>query len=63
MDDGMRTALIEYGRTIGRNGFQAGEPIIRKYSAKYRDFEKWAAALGIMLRARELLERARGEAS
>lgn len=49
-------ALVEYGRTIRQSGWKAGEPLIRKNSKRWKDFGKWAMALGIMLRAEELLE-------
>lgn len=48
-------ALTEYGRTIQRNGWRAGEPLIDRYEKMIPDFRRWAHALGIMLRAKELL--------
>lgn len=48
-------ALAEYGRTIQRDGWRAGEPIIDQYERTIPDFRRWAYALAIMLRAEELL--------
>ena len=48
-------ALAEYGRTIRRDGWRAGEAIIEKYELEIPEFRRWAYALGIMLRADELL--------
>lgn len=59
MKKALTQALTRYGRTIKRNGWQAGEPIIEKESKRFRDFRKWAMALGIMLRAQEILENGR----
>lgn len=56
MSAGMRTALEEYGATIQEHGWEAGEALIEKYSEQYRDFERWARALSIVLRTNELLE-------
>jgi phage terminase small subunit len=56
MEEGMLEALREYGGTIKRKGWKAGEPLIQRYSEKWKNFKKWARALGIMLRAKELLE-------
>jgi hypothetical protein len=55
MEEAMKQALVDYWRTIKRKGWKAGEPLIRRYSGRWKDFEKWAKALGIMLRAEELL--------
>lgn len=56
MDKAMKLAVAEYGRVIKKDGWEAGEKIIRKYEKKFPDFEKWAHALGVMLRANEILE-------
>lgn len=56
MDAAARQALVEYGRTILRRGWQAGEPLIAENARRIKDFEKWARALGIMLRTREFLD-------
>jgi hypothetical protein len=47
--------ITEYGRTIQVDGWQAGEAVIRKYESRIPDFRRWAYALGILLRAEELL--------
>lgn len=52
----MKEALTEYGRKTRDEGWEAGEPLVEKYSLRFKDFGKWARALAIMLRARELLE-------
>ncbi len=59
MEKILTKALARYGRTIKKKGWQAGEPIIEKESRRFRDFRKWATALGIMLRAQEILENGR----
>jgi len=48
-------ALAEYGRTIKEDGWRAGELVIDRYASMIPDFTRWAYALGIMLRAEELL--------
>lgn len=48
-------ALAEYGRAIKKDGWKAGEPIIDRHERKILEFRRWAYALGIMLRAEELL--------
>lgn len=48
-------ALVEYGRTIQGDGWRAGEEIIEKYELEIPEFRRWAYALGIVLRAEELL--------
>ena len=48
-------ALAEYGWTIQRDGWRAGEPVIERYERKIPEFRRWAHALGIMLRTKELL--------
>lgn len=48
-------ALAEYGRTIRKDGWMAGEAIIEKYELEITEFRRWAYALGIVLRAEELL--------
>lgn len=48
-------ALTEYGRTIKRDGWRVGEPLIDRCEKTIPDFRRWAYALGIMLRAEELL--------
>jgi hypothetical protein len=48
-------ALTEYGWTIRRDGWRAGETIIERYELEIPEFRRWAYALGIVLRAEELL--------
>lgn len=48
-------ALAEYGQAIKRDGWAAGEPIIERHERKIPEFRRWAHALGIMLRVKELL--------
>lgn len=48
-------ALAEYGRTIQGDGWKAGEPVIDRYANVIPEFRRWAHALGIALRAEELL--------
>jgi hypothetical protein len=55
MKDELIRALTEYGRAIKRGGWRAGEPLISQYERTIPDFRRWARALGIMLRAEELL--------
>lgn len=52
----LKEALVHYGRTIRREGWMAGEPLIEEYERTIPEFRKWAHALGIMLRAEELLD-------
>lgn len=49
-------ALAEYGRTIKENGWKAGELLIVAGEKKFKDFRRWAYALCIVLRTKELLE-------
>ncbi len=55
MDDQMKEAIKEYGRLIKRKGHAAGEVLIAKYRQRFKDFDTWAMALAVMLRADELL--------
>ena len=55
MEDEMGSALIEYGKTIKRDGWKAGEPLIEQGEKRWPEFRKWATALGILLRAKEIL--------
>lgn len=48
-------ALAEYGQTIRKDGWTAGEPIIERHERKIPEFRRWAYALGIVLRVEELL--------
>lgn len=56
MEKAMQEALQEYGRTIRKSGWKAGEPLIRMNAKRFKDFKKWARALAMMLRATELLK-------
>jgi hypothetical protein len=55
MKNGMIDALANYGKAIKRHGWKAGEPLIEKYGKRFPGFREWAYALGIMVRAREIL--------
>jgi hypothetical protein len=55
MDQAMLDALVEYGCTIKAQGWEAGEPLIEAGEARFKDFRRWAYALGIVLRTEELL--------
>lgn len=55
MDESMKQALQEYGRVIQVEGWDAGERVIEAYEIRFPDFRRWAHALGVMLRAREIL--------
>ncbi len=59
--DGLIKALRHYGKTIKTHGWRVGEPLIKKYSRKFPEFKRWAYALGIMLRADELLDEDKGK--
>lgn len=59
MSKELENALKEYAVCIKKNGWKAGEPIIEKYKNKYKDFEKWALAIRLMLRADEILKEER----
>ncbi len=56
MDQEMDRALIQYGTTIKAQGWAAGEPLILQGMRQWPEFRQWAHALGIMLRAKEILE-------
>ena len=56
MDKERLTAdLARDGRIVKRRGWKAGEAFIRRASRRHKDFDRWAHALAIMLRAEELL--------
>lgn len=57
MKSSMKEALLEYGRRIQKDGWKSGEIIIQRNEGRFRDFRRWAYALGIMLRADELLKK------
>lgn len=52
----MKWALNEYADKILAEGHAAGEPIIVKYEEQYADFRRWANAMALMLRVRELTD-------
>ena len=56
MDEKEKQALVEYGRIIKRFGWREGERFIIVTEEKFHGFRRWAYALGIMLRAKELLD-------
>lgn len=51
----MKKALVHYGRTIKLDGWDAGEALIEIHEKHYPEFRKWAYALGVMLRTKEIL--------
>jgi hypothetical protein len=55
VDEEMKRELIEYGRRIQIEGWQIMEPMIWKAEKRWPDFRRWAYALGIVLRAEEIL--------
>jgi hypothetical protein len=55
MDEEMKSELVEYGRSLSKNGWQIAEPMIWKAEKRWPDFTRWAYALGILLRAEEIL--------
>lgn len=56
MDEAMMKALLEYGLTIQQKGWKAGEPLITKYEKQFKGFQHWAHALGVTLRAYEIID-------
>lgn len=56
MDEYFKAALAEYGSKLKADGWEAAEPIIERHSRRWPDFHRFATALGIMLRADEILE-------
>ena len=56
MDFEMKKALEAYGRRILEGGWAAGEPLILEGERRFEAFRQWAYALGICLRAREILD-------
>ena len=55
MDPEMKKAVVQYGRTIKRDGWNAGEAFIIEGEKRWPDFRKWAHAFGVMLRTDEIL--------
>lgn len=56
MDNSLKLDLVRYGEIIQRDGWRAGEAFIRQAARRHEDFRRWAYALGIALRAQELLD-------
>ncbi len=56
MDEKMKRELVKYGKMILADGWGAGEAVIQGSESRFSEFRKWAYALGVMLRAREILE-------
>ena len=56
MNKAMIAALAEYGKAVLAKGWKAGEPIIRKHLEAFPDFDKFAMAMRLMMRADELLD-------
>ena len=55
MDQKMKDELSRYGRIIRNDGWKIGEPLILEAEKQWPDFRRWAYALGIVLRAQEIL--------
>jgi len=53
-------ALAIYGATIKERGWEAGEPMIARFAEEFMDFREMAWAVGMVLRAEEILEEERG---
>lgn len=49
-------ALMVYGATIKAEGWEAGEPVIAKFSEEFMDFREMAWAVAVVLRAEEIIE-------
>ena len=56
MDENMKAVLVEYGEAILANGWEAGESLIEAGERRFEGFRRWAYALGIYLRAKEILD-------
>lgn len=56
MDKEMKRELVKYGKVILARGWNAGEAVIQESESRFFEFRKWAYALGVMLRAWEILE-------
>lgn len=52
-------ALSVYGAAIKAGGWAAGEPIIARFSEEFMDFREMAWAVGVVLRAEEIVEEGR----
>lgn len=51
-------ALALYGTTIKELGWEAGEPLISRFSEEFLNFREMAWAVGVVLRAEEIIEEA-----
>lgn len=49
-------ALAVYGATIKTSGWEAGEPLIARFSEEFMNFREMAWAVGVVLRAEEIVE-------
>lgn len=49
-------ALAVYGVTIKASGWEAGEPLIARFSEEFMNFREMAWAVGIVLRSEEIVE-------
>lgn len=49
-------ALALYGATIKEAGWEAGEPLISRFSEEFMNFREMAWAVGIVLRADEIID-------
>lgn len=54
MDEDLKQALEEYALTIRNCGWEAGEELIAVHEVEWPEFRRWAYALAILLRIREL---------
>ncbi len=54
------SALKEYGQALKNKNRKASELVLEKYAKSIPDFDKWALALRLMLRADELLQTQKG---
>jgi hypothetical protein len=55
MNDDLRQALEEYILTVRTCGWEAGEEYIKVQNQEFPDFWRWAYALAIVVRVREIL--------
>lgn len=57
MNPKMKAALKSYAQTIKQKGWKAGEKLIEDGVKNFgKEFKQWARAIGVYLRAKELLE-------
>jgi len=55
MNEDLKRALTEYILTVRTCGWEAGEEFILVHEEGFQDFRRWAYALAIVVRAREIL--------